>query len=108
MPYPCISESWQRAEREEGVPWGPRKLRSQKQRNREPKRKIITKILRQQEKYRLQRDRVYEHALDQRGNLYAQGHTTDVDRVGLVFRPPNSNSWVLSPHQQPGTFRKLP
>ena len=53
---------WQREEREEWAPWGPRNLGSQRQRNREPKRKLITKFLRQQKKYRLQRDGVCEHA----------------------------------------------
>lgn len=98
--YPNISESWRGVEMEEKTPQRPRNLRSQRQGNREPKRKLLTEILRQKE---IQDAEITYVSVPRTREVtgYAQDHTAADDRVVLVFRPLNPNAWVLPPHRQP-------
>lgn len=76
---------------EERTPQGPRNLRSQRQGNREPKRKLLTEILRQKE---IQDAEITYMSVPRIREVtgYAQDHTAADDRVVLVFRPLNPNA----------------
>lgn len=89
--YPNISESWRGVEMEERTPQRPRNLRSQRQGNRELKRKLMSEILRQKE---IQDAEIIYMSVPRTSEVtgYAHAHTAADDLVVLVFRPPNLSS----------------